>query len=323
VSGLFLGPLKPQDLPEILAQPVSATVGQAHFVASGSHGLRLLIRSLALKEGALVAIPALICPIVVEGIVAENMTPLFIDIDPESFFMRCNPEQLKKLNPDAIILPHLYGIANPDTEQFRVFSTENRVPLIHDAAQSYGLEYQGRSIVEYDRGGVVSFGQGKATTGATGALVTGLSEAMIEEEGLNRIRRWDPASRNLMRVRMGLEHSPWMERFRSYGFRASRIQIKAAMYVMSVFAEQEKKRRENWNFLQENIGPELYGASPERSSYYKFIFHSQRPWSPPTELASIPHRQVVKYPASEDTPVYNSWSGYLYELSTERPLEEW
>ncbi|MBF0357166.1 MAG: DegT/DnrJ/EryC1/StrS family aminotransferase [Magnetococcales bacterium] len=323
MSGIFLGPLKPQDLPEILAQPVASKVGKAHFVASGSHGLRLLLRSLNLKKGALVAIPALICPMVVEGIVAEKLTPLFIDIDPENFFMRCNPEQLKKLKPDAIILPHLYGIANPDTELFRDFSTENRIPLIHDAAQSYGLEYKGRSIVEYDQGGVISFGQGKATTAATGALVTGVSEAVIEEENLNSIRRFDPASRNLMRVRMGLKSSPWMERFRFYGFRASRIQIKAAIYVMAVFAEQEKKRRENWNFLQENLGPELYGASPERSSYYKFILHKVRPWSPPPELAAIPHRQVVKYPASMDTPIYNDWDGYLYELSTERSLKEW
>lgn len=320
MSHLFLGPLSFDDLKTVKQHPIKP-IDRGLFVNSGSVAIRLLLRSANLKPDSKVAIPALICPDVVHAIGSELLKPLFIDIDPETLFMKFDADFFYKKSPKIILLPHLYGMIHPQTQEIMDFSEETRIPLIHDAAQSFSLMYRGKSIATYNQGGLFSFGAGKATTAAGGAIVHGVSEKLVQQYRLNSLRWLDPFSYFFMKERMGLTGSLLSKKLHSHSFRASQIQLKAALVVMERFTKIEKRRKKNWDRLHEIIGDELYGDTPKRCSYYKFIINKKI--NVTQDLSSIPMRKVVKYPADPSLPNYEGWHGNLYELSTERSLEEY
>ncbi len=322
MTALFFGPLRPEDLPFI--KPVAvAEVPRCCFVASGYHAIRLLVRSLRLAPGSKVALPALICPTVVSALQAEQMMPAFVDITPDSLVMDFDEDRFFNAHYDLIILPHLYGLLHPQTREIMDFAHNTSVPLIHDAAQSYGVELDGIPIIHYNQGGLISFGPGKATTAATGALVCGIDAQIRQELALGNWRRWDLFSGDFMRRRMGMKGKDFLLRWQSHSFQASSIQVWAACRVMGQFAAIEQRRRQNWQQLLDLIGHELHGVADERASYYKFILHSILPFSLPEEFASIPVRRVVRYPVPVDLPVYQNLQGEIYEISTERSVAEY
>ena len=82
-----------------------------------------------------------------------------------------------KERPAVVILVHLYGFLHSDTSVIAEFSRENSIYLIHDAAQSYGIEEQS---LGYSSGLVYSFGPGKSSTAACGAVVRGLDRQFYD-----------------------------------------------------------------------------------------------------------------------------------------------
>lgn len=322
MSGLFLGPLRPEDLQAVAHERLHLQAGYA-FVASGHWALRLLLRRLHLPQGGRVAIPVLICPTVVAAIFAEGLQPVFMDVDPEGHQMIFHRDHFHKSALDALILPHLYGMRHPQTQEVMAYAEGQNIPLLHDAAQSYGLQWQGRPLMEHNQGGFESFGPGKSTTAATGARVYGLGEAFAAEWGLHRWRWWNGHEKGFMRQRMGLTvKERWLVRS-GHSMRACRLQVRAANLVMKRFSAIESKRLGQWRRLQEIVGRELYGEIPEGRSYYKYIINAPASWQPPPELAGVPWRRVEKYYSAPGLTHYDRWQGHLFELSTERTLEEY
>ncbi|MBF0342062.1 MAG: DegT/DnrJ/EryC1/StrS aminotransferase family protein [Magnetococcales bacterium] len=318
MNRIFLGPLSPEDLPAVESASQDVPPG-AWFVASGHHALRLLLRQQALRPGARVALPALICPTVVSAIRAEGLIPDFVDIEPEWQQMAFDADRFARRGFDLILLPHLYGAPHPLTREIRAFAGNQKIPLIHDAAQSFGVALDGTPLVSLDQGGLYSFGPGKATTAATGGLVYGLGEEMARRFGLDRFPSWDPWAQFFLRQRMGIKvREPWSW-LAWRGWNASRIQVRAANLVMSRFAAIEQTRRLHWSRLQAELGPELLGSFAERCGYFKFVLKTACPdWHPPPEWRHIPWRRVIRHPASGELPNYHGLVDNLVELSTER-----
>ena len=328
MTRLFPGPLEPADLSEIAragivgegiaGADIPANAGSGVFVSSGYNGLRLLFRSLGLKPGDRVAVPALICPVVIGALNAEGMKPAWVDISRDHFFMVFDQDQFYRARFNAILLPHLYGMLHPQTGAITVFARENYIPLLHDAAQSYGLIWQGKPIIEHDQGGLVSFGAGKATTAASGALVYGIHPRLIASYRLHDYRRWDPRSSHFLRQRMGLKPWPFSEKWPGFSFQASYLQVKAARLVMARWHPINARRKKNWDFLHEVLGPEQYGEDFQRSAFFKFLRYSDQPLQLDPQLEVIPRRTATRPVKNTGLPNYEAMVGGLYEFSTER-----
>ncbi|MBF0603858.1 MAG: DegT/DnrJ/EryC1/StrS aminotransferase family protein [Nitrospirae bacterium] len=320
MGGVFVGPLSAEDEPLIAQESLVIDPGYA-FVISGSVAIRLLLRGVGLQPGDRVAIPALICPSVVWAIRAEGLTPAFMDVDGDGFWMLFDRDHWEKCAFQAILLPHMYGLLHPQTADIMAFAEDRGLPLFHDAAQSHGLLWQGEPLITCNQGGFVSFGAGKSTTAAGGALVHGLPEAMIHRLQLTHYSRFNPYARRFMEERMG-QQVVWRWYHRPpFGVCASRLQVRAARYLLGRFSVIEERRRSHWQQLETLIGGELLGLSAARRSCYKYVIHRDTPtWSPPPQLLGVAWRRVEKYPAESDLPNYTAWKGYLYELSTERSL---
>ncbi|MGZ3861869.1 MAG: DegT/DnrJ/EryC1/StrS family aminotransferase [Bacteroidia bacterium] len=143
-------------------------------VNSGENAIRLLLRSYSLKPGAKVALPVFVCDSLKESVLKEGFTPLYLDLKPDgTFWTDYSEEALAKEKPSAAILVHLYGFIHPDTERVMKYCSENSIRLIHDTAQSYGID---ETKFTYSNGIVYSFGPGKSSTAAGGAIVKGLDK---------------------------------------------------------------------------------------------------------------------------------------------------
>jgi dTDP-4-amino-4,6-dideoxygalactose transaminase len=126
-----------------------AEYSQARFAigcASGSDALFLALLALGVGAGDEVLTTPYTFFATVGAIVRAGATPVFVDIDPQTFNM--NPEQVPgalSAHPKvkAVIPIHLFG-ACADMDPIRSAASERCVAVIEDAAQSIGAEYKGR-----------------------------------------------------------------------------------------------------------------------------------------------------------------------------------
>lgn len=128
--------------PEVaeLEQQLAAYVGAKHCigVANGTDALQIALLALDIGPGDEVITPAFSFIAVVEMIALLGATPVLIDIDPKTYNL--DPTQLKSLineNTKAIVPISLYGQC-PDFNSINEIAGQHNIPVIEDAAQSFG-----------------------------------------------------------------------------------------------------------------------------------------------------------------------------------------
>jgi dTDP-4-amino-4,6-dideoxygalactose transaminase len=133
--------------PEVAAfeREVAAYCGAAHGIgcASGSDALLLALAALNIGPGDEVVLPTFTFFATAGAVARTGATPVFADIDADT--LNIDPDQVAdRITPrtKAIIPVHLYGqCANMDA--LRRIANHRNIPLIEDAAQSFGAEYRG------------------------------------------------------------------------------------------------------------------------------------------------------------------------------------
>jgi hypothetical protein len=141
-------------------------------INSGKNALRLALRSFGLLPGALIGIPAFCCNEVINAVIEEEFVPCFFDSEKAgSYWAFYNEEKVKAAGVRVIIITHLYGYVHPGTKEITEMCRRNNVRLIHDAAQSFGVDTSDFG----DHPVIYSFGPGKSTTAARGGEVLNIA----------------------------------------------------------------------------------------------------------------------------------------------------
>jgi UDP-2-acetamido-2-deoxy-ribo-hexuluronate aminotransferase len=165
--------------PEVaqLERTLAAYVGVKHCltVSSGTHSLEIALRALGVGPGdEVITVPfswissAEIIPLV-------GATPVFVDIDPQSYTM--DPDRLAAAitkKTKAIIPVSLFG-QMPDLERIQAIAdAHGGIPVIEDAAQSFGATRNGKRSCGASLIGSTSFFPAKplGCYGDGGALFT-------------------------------------------------------------------------------------------------------------------------------------------------------
>jgi dTDP-4-amino-4,6-dideoxygalactose transaminase len=133
---------------EALEEEVARYCGAAHAVgcASGTDALLLAIQALEIGPGDEVILPPFTFFATAGVVCRSGARPVFVDIDPST----CNldPCQVEnKITPrtKAIIAVHLFGQC-ADMQPLWQVAERHNLPIIEDAAQAMGAEYQGKRI---------------------------------------------------------------------------------------------------------------------------------------------------------------------------------
>lgn len=141
--------------------------------ASGSDALLLALMALDLKEGDEVITTPYSFFATASAITRAGGTPVFIDIDPDSYNLDVKQIESAITRRTRAIMPvHLFGQC-ADMEPIWRLATQYGLAIVEDAAQAIGSSYRGRKAGVLGTAGCFSFFPTKNLGGAgDGGLVT-------------------------------------------------------------------------------------------------------------------------------------------------------
>src|ERR1035437_527230 len=83
------------------------------------------------------------------AILWEGCTPVFVDIDPDSFCIDADKiEASITEHTQAILATHVYGLPCK-VEKIQAIAIKYNLKVIYDAAHAFGCEYKGKSLLSY------------------------------------------------------------------------------------------------------------------------------------------------------------------------------
>jgi UDP-2-acetamido-2-deoxy-ribo-hexuluronate aminotransferase len=174
-----------------------AYTGAPHCVAvaSGTEALLIALMAIGLKPGDEVITTPFTFIATGEMIVLLGANPVFVDIDPRTY--NIDPSKIEAaITPKtkAIMPVSLYGQC-VDMDAINSIAKKHRLPVIEDAAQSFGATYKGRKSCALSTIGSTSFFPSKPLGGygEGGALFTDndeLAKAMREIRVHGQDRRY-------------------------------------------------------------------------------------------------------------------------------------
>ena len=161
----------------------------AFFAPNGTLGLFLALLALELEPGAEIVMPTFTFYGSATAAVFAGLKPVYIDVDPASF--NATPEAFDAAvtpRPRAFMPVHIYGQAC-DLPGIVSVARQRNLRVVEDAAQAFGVTFQGRAAGTFGDIGVYStFSDKVITTGEGGILVTDSAElagrlALLRNQG--------------------------------------------------------------------------------------------------------------------------------------------
>ncbi|MFD2923017.1 aminotransferase class I/II-fold pyridoxal phosphate-dependent enzyme [Halobacillus naozhouensis] len=237
----------------------------ASVVTSGTAAIHLALRLLDVSEGDSVICSSLTFVASANPIMYQGAEPIFIDSEPDTWNM--SPQALDRALrdagqngnlPKAAIIVNLYG-QSAKINELKSVCDRYSVPIIEDAAESLGSEYNGQKSGTFGDFGIYSFNGNKIiTTSGGGALVSNNKEALEKSRFLSTQAR-DKA--------LHYQHSEL-----GYNYRMSNIVAGIGRAQLEVLDTRVEQRRGAFRRYQESLGslpgfnfmPELEGTKSNR-----------------------------------------------------------
>lgn len=152
-------------------------IEHAVAVSSGTAALHTALAALGIEPGDAVAVSAYSYVATANVVEMCGATPLFVDIEPDTFNM--NPGELERVLSEprespirAVIVVHAFG-QMADLDAITQIAGDHDVPIIEDAACALGATWAGSSPGAHSAMACFSFHPRKAiTTGEGGMVVT-------------------------------------------------------------------------------------------------------------------------------------------------------
>ena len=155
--------------------PADVIVGRCYqnLVGRGATALWVALEAIALHDGKRgeVIIPDLVCPAVLEAVLAAGYSVRLADVDPHTYTLTpATVRQHINRETHAIVVVHLFGHTAP-IESISQLAAELGIRLIEDAAQGIGGYTQsGKAVGAHGDFSFVSFHESKQIRGKGGIL---------------------------------------------------------------------------------------------------------------------------------------------------------
>ena len=147
---------KLQELEEKLAAYTAAK--HCITVASGTEALLISLMALGIKPGDEVITTPFTFVATAEVIVLLGAKPVFVDIEPDTCNIDVRKIEEKITDKTKAIMPvSLYGQPADMDEINAITARHNNIPVIEDAAQSFGATYRGKKSCNLSTIGCTSF----------------------------------------------------------------------------------------------------------------------------------------------------------------------
>lgn len=139
---------------------------------SGTSALHLALLAHGIGHGDEVIVPSFTFGGTANAVVLTGATPLFADIDPNTFTIDpASAAALVSPRTKAILPVHLFGLP-ADMERLGTIATHHNLVIVEDAAQAHLAEIHGKRVGTFGDSGVFSFYATKNMTTGEGGIVT-------------------------------------------------------------------------------------------------------------------------------------------------------
>ncbi len=173
-----------------LEKAIASKIGSKHAIAcaSGSDALYLALWALGVGPGDEVLTTPFTFFATAGSIWRTGAKAVFADIDPRTFNLDPQKAREKITKRTKAIMPvHLFG-QSCDMDAFTALSKEFSIPLVEDAAQSYGAAWGGKQTGSFGEAGCLSFFPTKNLGGAgDGGMITTSSDTLAEKLRILRV----------------------------------------------------------------------------------------------------------------------------------------
>jgi UDP-2-acetamido-2-deoxy-ribo-hexuluronate aminotransferase len=256
--------------PEVkeLEDKLAAYTGSKHCitVASGTEALLMSLMALDIKPGDEIITTPFTFVATAEVIVLLGAKPIFVDIEPDTCNMDASLIEAKITAKTKAIMPvSLYGqTANMDAIN-AIAAKHGNIPVIEDAAQSFGATYKGRKSGNLSTIGCTSFFPSKplGCYGDGGAIFTN-DDALAQAMGEIRVHG---QSQRYVHTRIGV------------GGRMDTIQCAIVLAKLERFdweVEQRKQIGSRYNQLLDDAGmPRVHQRENRTSVYAQYTVFTQ------------------------------------------------
>ncbi|UCE96726.1 MAG: DegT/DnrJ/EryC1/StrS family aminotransferase [Candidatus Bathyarchaeota archaeon] len=153
----------------------------AFAVNNGTAALYLSLLASKVGPGSEVVLPSFTFVSTAEAVVLADATPVFVDIDPETY--NTDPEEVEKAvtgKTRAIIPVDLYGLP-VEMKTFNEVAEKHGLIIIEDAAQAHGAQYAGKPAGSFADLACWSFYASKNLTTGEGGMITTNSDEFAEK----------------------------------------------------------------------------------------------------------------------------------------------
>jgi len=141
---------------------------EAVGVDTGTDAIRLTLQALGIGKGDEVIVPALTFFATASAVLMAGGTPIFADIDPETYNIDIKDVHRKITGKTKAVIPVHYFGHPADLDKL-----PRDVIIIEDAAQAHGAEYKGKKVGGLSKAGCWSMYATKNMTVATeGGMIT-------------------------------------------------------------------------------------------------------------------------------------------------------
>lgn len=247
-----------------LERQMAEFLGVPHisFVSSGTMGLQLALKTLP-KKGEVITTP-FSYPATTNAIIQEGFTPVFADILPGELTL--NPDLIKLLISSRTvgIMPvHVYG-NNCHVDAISEISSALKVPVIYDAAHSFGARMSGESIFKSGDFSVLSTHATKMFHTANGGFV--ISKSADDRAQIEKLRNFGHNGPN---------------NFDLAGINGKNSELHAAMGLCNLTHADSilKTRKTQWNYYRDKLVGNrnlelltILDPSGYNASYFPVIF---------------------------------------------------
>lgn len=161
-------------------------IGVSHAVAVSSCTLGLMLTYHGLKFKNQVIVPSFTFMATVHPLVWVGATPVFVDIDPETW--NIDPQKIEEAITDktyAIVAVHNFGNPAPIDELLNIANKYN-LKLVFDAAHGFGSKYKEKQVGGFGDAEVFSSSPTKLLVTGEGGVVTTNNEKLAEHIILGR-----------------------------------------------------------------------------------------------------------------------------------------
>ena len=184
------------DAVETFERRFAAAHSARHAIAvfNGTVALRIALMAAGVQAGDEVLVPPYTFLATATSVVECNATPVFVDIDPETYNM--DPQRIESAitSRTRAIIPVYLGGQPADMDAIMAIADRHGLMVIEDAAHAHGSIYKNRSVGSLGHMSCFSFQSSKnMSSGEGGIILTNddrLADCLPFDSQLRTPRRW-------------------------------------------------------------------------------------------------------------------------------------